>query len=323
MDNIKIAYAGYCIDEAELMKSSSGGAASSLSKWMIRNGGVVYGVTYSADFYYAHYERATRECELDMFRGSKYCYARKRIESIDEKKTVYESVADDLLLGKSVLFIGLGCDIASVKEGVERHNIDTKKLYLVELICDGVTDGLIQEEYVKWLENKYKAKIINFTVRCKDQGWENPSIKAEFDNGNCIVYPFYESDYGYAFMNYKRKNCYACSLRGENHLGDLIVGDYWGCNDSMNIYNANGVSIIILRNSKGGILLKYLDKDSFILKETDIDYAMSHNPRFYTPPKGNKRWDEFQNVLKDRGLNEAVRKGRNEESKKVRIRKTI
>ncbi len=301
------AYAGYYIEEEKLMESSSGGAVNAISERFAQNGGIVYGVSYSQDFYSAVYEYAESEEGVRKFRGSKYVYANKTIQKDSGIVSVYKDAVQKLGEGARILFTGTGCDIAALIGLAKRENANTERLFTIELICDGVTNEIVQKEFVSYIEGIYKSKVIKFSLRYKDGGWTPPYIYAEFENGKKYLEPFSESDYGFAFLNYKRKACYHCRFKDKNHFGDIVAGDFWGCRPGMDEYNKKGVSLLLVNTRKGDILLDCLRQQRFYLKKTDREYALCHNPRYFTSHEESPGWDLFDQIIKEKGLHEAVR----------------
>lgn len=302
------AYAGYFNENKKVKMSSSGGAATAVSEAIIKRGGIVYGAVYAADCYSAEYARAENEKELERFKGSKYVAVNKYISENGRKIPVYKDALEKLGQGRIVLFIGLGCDIAALKQLVKRYEIDTKNLYTIELLCDGVTNANVHEDYVKSIEKLHNSKVISFTVRYKKEGWVPLYIQAEFENGQEHIRPFYNSEYGYAFSNYKRKACYECPIKGEKHAADLMVADYWGCKPGMKMYHKDGVSLLFVQTEKGAELLDMVNPETFFFCEVETEYALYHSPRYYGCHPKNPNWEEFDRVIKTIGLREAVRR---------------
>ncbi len=302
------AYAGYFKENEKVKKSSSGGAASAVSEAIIKRGGIVYGATYAVDYYSAEYARAEKESDLQRFKGSKYVAVNKYISEDGRQIPVYRDALEKLEQGRTVLFTGLGCDIVALKQLAKSNKTDTKNLYTVELLCDGVTNAKVHEDYVKSIENMHDSKVKSFTVRYKKEGWVPLYIHAEFENGQEHVRPFYNSEYGYAFSNYKRKACYECPIKGEKHAADLMVADYWGCKPGMKMYHKDGVSLLFVQTEKGTELLDMIDADSFCFDEVDAEYALYHSPRYHGCHPKNPRWEEFDRAINDVGLREAVKK---------------
>lgn len=121
-----LAYAGWDKNEDEYKSSTSGGAASALSRYIIRQGGVVYGCEMSLDLDVRHI-RVENEEDIIKLKGSKYVQSSIRECLKDIKK--------ELRQGKKVLFIGTPCQVAAVKSVVGNND---SNLYTVDLICHGV-----------------------------------------------------------------------------------------------------------------------------------------------------------------------------------------
>lgn len=300
------AYAGYYNDVEKIKKSASGGAVSAVSEAFIKCGGIVYGAIYAADCYSARYARAEALEDLEQFKGSKYACVKKVIERKGKTYSVYSDIINELKNEKRVLFIGLGCDIAALKKLLQKEEINAGSIMTVELICDGVTNEQVHEKYIRELEKKYKSKVTQFRVRYKEEGWTPIYIWAKFESGEIHIRPFYPSDYGYAFLNYKKKACYDCSFKNDNHQGDLIAADYWGCVLGMEEYHPEGVSLLLACNDMGEQLIRLLQKEPFYLKEIDANTALSHNPRYYTPHAKNVKWDMVDDTIKTKTLHETV-----------------
>lgn len=307
--NIISAYAGRYINKDKLIRSSSGGIASALSEMIIKEEhGIVYGATYSNDMYKALYARIDDIKDLECLKGSKYAFVEKSVTYNNKSISVYEAVANDLKAKKTVLFIGLGCDVFSLKAYCEKNRVKTQSLYLVELLCDGVTTTDVHKQYIQYIERIHNSKVIDFTVRYKRDGWVPLYIRALFENGEQHIIPFYKSDYGYAFSNYKRKCCYSCQFKGKNRYGDLTLGDYWGCYPGMLEYNNNGVSIIYTQTEKGNHLIQKLDRESIDLNEINPEYALNYSPRYFNShPYNDKIWNQFDCNLSRYNLRRSVK----------------
>lgn len=243
---------------------------------------------------------------MQKFKGSKYVYVNKVLTVDGEQVSVYKDAISELKHGHTILFTGLGCDITALKTFAEKEGVDTDQLFTIELICDGVTNEIVHQEYVSNIEKIYDSKVIAFSVRYKKDGWVPLYIYARFENGKEHTELFDGSDYGFAFLNYKRKCCYDCKFK--EHRGDLLVADYWGCRAGMAEYNQNGVSLLFVQNEKGNKLLKYLHRKQFFLKKTNTDYALYYNPRYYDAHERYSKWDVFDKIIREKGLREAVKK---------------
>ena len=267
---------------------------------------MVFGVSYSADFKQAEYKCVDSLEGLEELRGSKYCETVKQIWDGDHYRSVYEVLEERLKQNVPVLFVGLGCDVGGAKAYCERNEIDTSCLYTIEILCHGPTVAEVHKQYIEELENKYKSKVKWFSVRYKKEGWTPPYIRAEFANGEEYVIPFYETDYGFAFAHFSRKSCYNCKFRGSNHVGDITCGDYWGITESMSGWNENGVSVLIVKTTKGEELVQAIDKDSYHIEQADTVLALENNPMYFECRSKDIDYERFENNLKNKGLHYAV-----------------
>ena len=129
------AYAAYLRDDRELLECASGGVATALARAVIRAGGYVAGVAYTADFMDAQYTIVNTEEGLAALKGSKYIDA--------EKGTVYKDVQALLDQGERVLFFGLPCVVAALKTVLKQ---EYDNLLTVELMCHGTPDRRVHRQ---------------------------------------------------------------------------------------------------------------------------------------------------------------------------------
>lgn len=289
------AYAGYLTDNAELLKTTSGGIATALSKRVIQAGGYVAGVSYSPDFHKAQYEIAGDESELLKFMGSKYVEA--------DKRSIYKDVKALLDTGKTVLFFGLPCVVAAMKAYLKK---EYDNLYTVELICHGHTSAEVHRQYVEHLEKKHSAKVVDFSVRKKKTSWMPPYLYVKLDNEKEIWKPFYHTEYGFAFQAMAKLPCYHCRFKGTARVADLMLGDFWGATPSDPFWNANGVSSILVRTEHGRELLT--STEGIALFETTVERIVEKNANVVRPRKADPKKEIFEARFQARGLFYAVKK---------------
>jgi len=299
-------YCGYYRDMNVLKQSSSGGAASIIAEQIIQEKGVVFGAAYAEDYRSAYFIRAETLDDLLKLKGSKYIVTEKKVKVDNGFVSVYKHVVEEIKQGKKVLFIGLGCDVAAVKNYAKSCDVEDSRFFTIDLICHGPTIPSVQEEFVRNLEKRYKAKIINFSVRYKKKGWTPPYIRADFDNGKHYEKPLYETDFGYAFKVFSLKSCYRCSFKGKKHIADITVGDYWGLKEGMKGYNRNGVSVLFSHTNKGDLLISKIDRARFHIHQSDPLIALKSNRMFYESREKVQDYNKFKENLNQYGLHYAV-----------------
>lgn len=285
----KEVYAGFLVDDKELLECTSGGMATAFSKYMIQHGGYVIGVSYSDDFYSAQYEIAHSMEKIDKFKGSKY---------IDVNKgNVYEDTKNLLDNGEKVLFFGLPCIVAAMNKylGKEYPNFIT-----CELICHGPTYAEVHLQYVKYLEKKFHSKIIGFSVRKKKKTWMPTYLHAKFENGQFYEKEFYETEYGLAFSIMGKKSCYHCKFKDNNRMGDIMIGDFWGTRKEDIFWNEKGVSAIFVQTDKGEKFLQQIK--GIKLFKTTFDRAIMKNQMVIKSRKVHPQKERFEQLFEKRGL---------------------
>jgi coenzyme F420-reducing hydrogenase beta subunit len=301
---------GYINDETLLRKSSSGGVASSLAKYIISQKGVVYGVRYAPDYHSALYIRIENEAELGLIAGSKYITTKKKLA---DGRQVFASVLEDLKYGNKVLFFGLPCDVAGLKNYLTKLGECCENLLTVDLICHGPLDSKIHSDYISYLERVNKSKILDFSVRYKKPFWTPVYLMAKFENGTAVVKPLYATDLGIAFAILGKESCYKCQFKGDRHQSDITIGDFWGASKDYQNYNKYGTSVVASHSPMGTEIIMQL-KD-FVCSEIDEDCALKGNPMYYVPRKKDSRYSRFNDELKSVGLHKAAFHARSFRSK--------
>ncbi len=257
------AYGAWSKNDSIRLSSSSGGIFTELAISILHEDGVVFGAGWNNQIL-QHMTAAHIE-DLVNLQGSKY------IPSYIGKS--YIKVCKYLELGKKVLFVGTPCQIAALKGVVKHENLVT-----VDLICLGVPSLVAFKKYIISKIGNKEIKTIMF--RDKKYGWENYSIKiTTMDN---YVYesaskydPFMV---GFLKTLYLNKVCYSCPFAKLPRMGELTLGDYWGVDEK--IRNQKGISVVLVNNRKGEILLdKLIFQKRIILFNTEIKAISEKNKR--------------------------------------------
>lgn len=252
-----LVYAATYTDNEVLENSSSGGIFTALYKYVISNKGYVVGVKYNENMV-AEYDISDKEKDIEKFRGSKYVAA--NINDVRKK------VKEKLESGKLVLFTGNPCQIKALKTYL---NKDYDNLYLVEIICHGTPSPKVFRLYIKYLEEKYKSKVIDFKFRDKEKGWATSNlstIRVILEDGRELTEPALYNNYNRAFLNnyILRPGCHNCELTGDNGLADMTIGDFWGIEEIMPKFakrEKNGISIVKINTIKGNKLFEDICKN--------------------------------------------------------------
>lgn len=278
-------------DTAELGKSQSGAAFAALSDRILDEGGVIYGVGYG-DCMKVMHKRAVTKVERDTFRGSKY--VQSSIEGI------HFSILKDLKDGKTVIFTGTPCQVASVKKFIPDDL--REKLILVDLVCHGVVAPGLWHDYVSYLEGKYRSRIIDVKFRDKKFGWHAQRESFTFANGK-IIHP--------RFLIYNnmliKEACTRCPFSNMNRVGDMTIGDFWGVENVFPGFadDNRGCSLVICNTSKGHRLFDEIKPGVDIMEVKSPKDCLQMNLQHPTPlhPKHIK----FMETYRGKGFKKAMR----------------
>lgn len=209
-----IAYAAWAKDEEDYITSTSGGAASVLSQYVILQGGVVYGCAMLPDIEVKHI-RVDNLNDLKKLKGSKYVQS-----SIIE---VIPQIKEDVKTGRFTLFFGTPCQVAAVKRLFKEQPAN---LLLVDLICHGVPSLQALREHIhRVYPSDHYDKIIfrdeAYVVVIVVDGKKvyNKSLK-DYRFQEWYINTFF---YGYTF----RDSCYKCQYSRPERCSDITIGDFW------------------------------------------------------------------------------------------------
>lgn len=275
---------GWTTKKSERKKSSSGGFATALSKAFVKNGGIVCSCTFlEGDFVF---KAVSTEEEVECFRGSKYVKS--------NPKGIYRKVKKILQEKNKVLFIGLPCQIAAVKNFVGEQNKDN--LYTVDLICHGTPSVKILEKYM----SQYGVSLSEI----KDISFRTKNAFILKKDGKPITGHHIQDRYTMSFLsslNYT-ENCYYCRYATDKRVGDITIGDAWGSDLKEEI--DNGISLIMCQTEKGEELLELTP---FHLDNINIDEALKNNHQLRHPAiMPPKREQFFKEIKKGRNYNAVI-----------------
>lgn len=278
-----LAFAAYNANVSELRESSSGGIAHILGRHIIESGGVVYGARW--DNGSVIFEKADSLESLEHFKGSKYLQP--------NANGIYNDVKSSIKSGKLVLFIGLPCHIRAIKNYISSENLIT-----IDLLCAGVPSNLLWSKYCNW---KFGTKnITSANFRSKDIGWRSSIIKIYSEDKELLAEVNYKNRFFLGFNSalFFNDACYNCKFNTIPRLGDITLGDYWGASASLD--NKDGISLVLVNTKSGLILMKALESLKVIIKQINIEDAISGNYRINNDHRDipKDRFDAFQ-MLRD------------------------
>lgn len=257
------AYIAINNSNEQLKESSSGGIFYILAEYIIKNNGIVFGVTYNNELEAVHeYAETMEECK--KFCGSKYVRSNLQDSYIKVKEYLDE--------GRKVLFTGTACQISGLKKFIGKEN---ENLILCDILCHANPSPKVFKLYIKNLEKVKKKKVKYIWFRSKENGWKNQTPIIEFIDGTKEE----ENSYFKAFVSemINRPSCYNCQFASKRRISDFTIGDFWGIEKvNPNIKTENGVSLLNINSEKGNKIFEEL-KEKMTSEEVNYDLACSFN----------------------------------------------
>ncbi len=227
--------------------------------------------------------------EIKKVIGSKYCHA--------DLSRIFENLENDILNDKKVLFIGLPCQVAAVKNKFARAK-KLDNLILIDLVCHGVAPPEYLQQHIYNIANKYNKKVSNITFRDKNSSY----YLSLYDNNSKKFYskqPMQDDIYYRGFMNnlILRENCYHCHYARNERISDITIGDFDGLRDSrITEDNRSQVSLILVNTLKGENLIKDLisNKKIVVYKQEKVEEAIRYNKALNSPTIKHKNRELFE-----------------------------
>ena len=241
-----ISYAFQSSNRELIENSSSGGAFTILSQWVIEQNGVVFGARFDSDWNVVHDYTETLS-GLSRFRGSKYLQS--------NINNTYNLAKDFLKNGRIVLFSGTPCQIAGLKHFLQR---DDKNLITVDFVCHSCPSPKVWQKYLLETSRKFNFKDIKrVSFRSKKNGWNNYSIEIQGDKFTYLK-PNKKDWFMRGFLSnlFVRPSCSKCPARNYKSDSDFTIGDFWGIEKyHLEHFDNRGMSLILVNSHKAEQLL--------------------------------------------------------------------
>lgn len=286
-------FAAFSKDNNIRNKSTSGGIATTISKNIIKNGGIVYGAAFDENGGVKHI-RVTKIEELILLQGSKYVHS-----YIND---TFRKIKKDLLNKKHLVFFGTPCQIAGLRKYLMK---DYDNLLVVDIICHGVPSQKYLKDEKERIVGYKKTERINFR---KDNHYGLYFVK----NNKIINETSYDdSFYSLAFMNglILRNNCYDCIYADAKRVSDITIGDFWGLSKQAKFYESRdkGVSVVLLNTTKGELYFEKI-KDFLDIEERNCEEAIKGNTQLMRPTKRHRNADRFKKMYPEYGFEKSFNK---------------
>ena len=256
-------YQGWASDIKIRGNCSSGGVATAVSLAFVKSGAPVYSCCFENGEF--RFKKAVTEDEVKQFTGSKYVKS--------NPIGCYKEIRDDLKKDNRVLFIGLPCQVAALKNYVgDKLGIN---LYTADLICHGTPSPKLLDVFLKQYNKNLKSSgSMIFRIKAKMQ------IQVDCKS---IVTKGVSDRYTIAFLNglTYTENCYDCRYADKKRVSDITLGDSWGSELSLED-KKDGISLVLCQTEKG---LEILENADVELRDVNLEIAVSNNQQLDHPSR--------------------------------------
>ena len=277
------AYAVINKDDEVRAQSSSGGVFFPLAKWVIEQGGVVFGARWNDKWEVVH-DFAEDLDGVKAFMRSKY------VQSI--VGDTLRQAKQFLDAGRWVLYSGTPCQLGGLRAYLGK---EYERLIQVDLICHGVPSPGVWRSYLKDYFGKEEILEINF--RNKREGWINFQTAIKTTTRE-VCQKQMENPYFRGFLTnvYLRNSCYNCRFRQYHRASDITLADYWGVDKIRpDMHDNKGTSVVFAHTEKGKNVLLTMSSDLYMIAQ-DGDAVVSCNKAMivdYDKPQGRSTYFSF------------------------------
>lgn len=287
-------YAGWNTHLDERLQAASGGIATAIYQYALTEDISVYGVADN-ERHEPSYVRITSQAEINQCKNSKYVFSRT--------DGIYSDVLKRLREGKKVIFIGLPCQVAGLKQYLGKPH---EGLVCVDIVCHGTCPSAYLVQHVKSIE-KSKNKKAGF-IRFRDPrfGTHHYQFTLSVKETDRVFYragadqaDVYQVGY-HKGLTY-RTNCYQCVYARKERVGDITISDFSGLGRVKRFDGENiSVSCILCNTDKGMLLLSELvERSMLVLQERPMAEAFEYEKMFQHPTIPHPSRAIFEQVYKE------------------------
>lgn len=267
-------------------ESTSGGAYTALSSWVIKQGGVAFGAGFRNDTFIVEHQAVSSIDHLSIFRNSKYVQS--------NVSDTYVKVKNNLKEGKWVIFSGTPCQIEGLRHFLRLR--DYEKLILVDLVCRGIPSPLVLAKHIEMQQSLIGGKFTNILFRDKYYGYHYSSFSIYNENPKKDYHKGVDTnEYLRAFFNNlsDRPSCYDCKFKKRYRKSDITIWDCFPIEEFTKDFDGKGTTRVLVHTEKGKNLLNSISNDVRLI-EVDADkLTKGVREMFHSVPYNPKREQFF------------------------------
>ncbi len=285
-------------DDSIRMKSSSGGAFSLIANEILDNNGIICGAAFSEDWRVEHIIIIDNKKDLEKLRGSKY------VQSYISE-TLFKQLKEYLDIGRLVLFTGVPCQVAGLKNYL---NKDYPNLYTIDLICAYAPSPKVFDKYLQENFSKQSLKYIKFRSK-ENITWGCSILQLQLQDESIILDKNYMTPY--LDRLFKGSHCENCKFKKFPRPGDFTIGDFWRIEKVAPDMNDNkGTSAIFLNSAKAAELFQKIKPQFRKLKEmptSSAGWQIDVKNKIYKTPACINFYKNIDKKTYNRNVNEAAK----------------
>lgn len=269
-------------DDAIRRESASGGAFTAIAKWVIKQGGVVFGAAFDIDTFEVHHLWCDSEEGLSQFRNSKYVQS--------HIGNSYKEVQAFLNAGRWVCFSGTPCQIEGLHHFLRKKQYET--LLLVDVVCYGIPSPGVFRDYMQWKQQQIGGKFCKMLFREKRLCYNYTSFSI-FNEKPTLDYhsgverePFMRSFF--SDMNV-RPSCYDCKFKKRYRVSDFTIWDCYDVKAFSKNFDNDGTNRVLVHTPLGEMVMSeikawtkeetYSNIPRFIADEVAMVKSVPMNPK--------------------------------------------
>ncbi|MFV0586044.1 Coenzyme F420 hydrogenase/dehydrogenase, beta subunit C-terminal domain [Bacteroides reticulotermitis] len=253
-------------DGTILKQSTSGGAFTAISEWVIEQNGVIFGAAFKDNTFEVQHRFVENKEDLVLFRNSKY------VQSCIADS--YKLAQDFLRKGRWVCFSGTPCQIEGLVKFLRR---EYATLLLVDVVCRAVPSPLVLKKYIDFQSAVSGGKFTGLFFREKYYGYKYSTLslynvipKLDYRSGvesNYYLRSFFS---GMAI----RPSCAQCVFKKQYRVSDITL---WDCFDvyrfSKELDDDRGVTRALVHTAKGVEIIQKIQEYAKVLP-IDVEKAV-------------------------------------------------
>lgn len=281
-------YAIQNLSKSKRMTSTAGGAFSLIADYLLGENAVVFAVGYDNNMVVCH-KMAIESKALEELRGSKYVQS--------NLKDTFTKIKDLLKENRKVLFVGTPCQA----HGLFNYIGQNENLYIIDLLCLGVSSPKLFAEWIEYLNTKYQSDVINVQFRNKHYGYSVPNVRVFLENGKEFDQRYDSRVHANLFFQHLnvRPSCYICEFREIPRISDFTVGDFNDIASVKNDFDDDlGTTKLWVHTQKGKDILEHIGDNCkrYLIQTNGTNIVGGEKKMFKIPEKREFFFEDVQNM---------------------------